>query len=444
MHTSTTPHTSTTSKSIPSRTLAGGVSNTSVSSIPDEYKPFDPPFRDNPFPAYARAREEQPVFYSQDIGMWIVTRYDDIARILKNPRGFSSTHNFDPAFPLAPEVIEVLNRGYPSLLILINSDPPDHTRYRQALSSVMTEKRMALMESSIQELTNKLIDAFFADGQADLVRQFNAYLPISVMGRMLGLPAEDIETAHRLCSSIIKLLWWNTSREERLACAHDIVALHHYLASQIESRRSESKDDMLTDLVNAKLHDNTSLSTSELVSLSTLLLFATTGIVVKFLGNAEWLLLSHPDQLQALKSDRSLMSGFVEESIRMEPSLRAVVRTAQESVEIGDVFIPAGSRLLLHLASANRDENHFANPDVFDIHRESSETGHKSKHKHLGLGHGVHYCAGAPLGRLICRTAIQNLLERLPNLRLKPDDSQEFEASLIYRGLQHLNIEWDT
>jgi cytochrome P450 len=436
-------HTSINPASIPFMTTAGEASKDSVSRVSEEYKPFDPPFRDNPFPTYARARKEQPVFYSQEIGMWIVTRYDDVAHILKKPHSFSSTHNFDPAFPLAPEVKEVLGRGYPTLLILINSDPPDHTRLRQVLSSVLTETRIAAMESSIQAITNQLIDTFFTQGKADLISQLNAYLPISVMGNMLGLPPEDLKTVHRMCRSIIKLLWWNTSLEERLACAHDVVALQHYLASQIERRRSDATADMLTDLVQAKLHDDTALTTSELVSLTTLLLFATTGIVVKFLGNAEWLLLSHPEQLQALKRDRSLMPGFVEESIRMEPSLRAIVRTAQESVEIGGVLIPAGDRLLLHLASANRDENHFANPDDFNIQRERSEPGQKSRHKHLGLGHGVHYCAGAPLGRLICGTAIQTLLERLPDLRLQSAGDQEFEASLIYRGLQHLHVEWN-
>lgn len=412
-------------------------------SIPNDYDPFNPPFRDNPFPFYGRAREELPIFYNRDISMWIVTRYDDVSYVLKNANIFSSRHNFDPASPFESEVIEVLSKGYPDLLVLINSDPPDHGRFRQALSSALTGKRIALMESTIEEISNTLIDTFIHDNNADLVSQFNTYLPISVMGKMLGFPPGEIKAVHRMCSSIVKLLWWNISLKCKLAHAHNVVSLHHYLASQIERRRTEPQDDMLTALVNVKFHGEPSISTSELVSLTTLLLFATTGIVVKFLGNAQMLLLNYPEQLSEIRENSDLMPDFVEESIRMEPSLRAIVRTAKEPVEVGDVLIPEGARLLLHLASANRDEKHFSDPDSFNIHREDSTSGRKAMHKHLGLGHGIHYCAGAPLGRLICRTAIRVLLERLPNLRLQFDEKHEFEASLIYRGLQHLNVEWD-
>jgi cytochrome P450 len=415
-----------------------------ANSIASEYCPFSAPFRDNPFPTYARARKDLPVFYSQELSMWIVTRYDDITQIMKDAYTFSSVHNFSPTQPFAPEVLEVLSKGYPNLLILINSDPPDHTRYRHVLSAVLTKKRIALMDTAIKDISNKLVDTFIGNGKTDLVGYFNTYLPISVMGKMMGFPAEEIQTIHRLCSSIIRLLWWDSSLENKLVHAHDVVSLHHYLAANIEKRRAVPTDDMLSDLIHSTADDNNPLTTSELVSLSSLLFFATAGIVVKFLGNAQLLLLSHPAQMEMLKEKEELMTGFVEESIRMEPSLRAVVRTTQEDIKIGEISIPAGSRLLLHLASANRDEAHFVDPDSFDIRRGSHNSDHPSHSNHVGLGHGIHYCAGAPLGKLICRSAIQTLLERLPNLRIKTNESLEFEASLVYRGLQHLNVEWDS
>jgi cytochrome P450 len=412
-----------------------------ITDIGSEFDPFSLPQRDNPYPFYSRARKEAPVFYSPELKLWVVTKYDDISEILKHPTHFSSLHNFDPVYPLSSEVFDVLNQGYPNILILINSDLPDHTRLHGLLGTVFNEARMDAMQLRIQEIANTLVDSFVHNGQADLVEQYTRFLPITMICDLLGLPSTDAKLLWRWCNSIIKLLWWEISPEENLACAHNIVALHHYLAAQIEERRALPQHDMLTDLLNAHLHAEKPLTTSEIVNLATLLLFATTSISAKFIANALMLLLSHPSQLQALRENPTLMANFVEESVRMEPSLRALIRTAKQDFQIHGVEIPAGARLLVILASANHDEAHFPDPDRFDIYRENLQHGHN--HKHLGFGHGIHYCAGAHLGRLLCRIVTQVLLQRLPNLRLQPDQILEFEPSVVYRGLKRLPVEWD-
>lgn len=402
-----------------------------------EYQPLIPPQRDNPYPIYARARKEAPVFYSPELNIWFVTRYDDISQVLKDPTRFSSVHNFDPAFPLPPEVLEVLKQGYPSIFTMVVSDPPDHTHLRGLLKQAFNPQKVTAMKSRIQEISNMLIDSFVKDGQADLVRQYTLLLPIAVMTEIIGLPFTDREIIRHWCEAIPRLLWEPLSLEQKLACAHNIVVLQHYLAAQIEERRVKPQHDMLSDLINLFRHEETLVATSEIVNLITTMLFAVYENPSKGIANTLMLMLSHPAQLQAIRENPNLSDNVLQESMRMESSIKGIFRTTNESVELGGVTIPAKARIQLMLASANRDEAHFTDPDLFDINRK-----HVAQ-KHLAFGSGIHYCVGTSLTRLLGQVTIQILLERLPNLRLQKDRDFEFTPNLFFRELKQLLVEWD-
>ncbi len=410
-------------------------------AVASEYNPFMCPHRDNPYPLYARAREETPVFYSSELNLWVVTRYEDISRILKDSAHFSSTVVLQPRPAFNHAVLEVLKGGYPNIFNMVNNDPPDHDRLRRLLSAVFNTKSLAKMELRIRKMSNTLVDTFVNDGRADLILQYFKLLPIIVISDLIGLPHTDIVRIQQWCDDIIELLWTPMPLDKKLACARNVVALQNYLANAVEERRAVPLDDMLTDLVNTSLDNEMSLATSEIVNLVTLLLFASNEMLNRFLGTTFMLLLSHPAQLQAVRDNLSLADKVVEEAIRMEPALKGLLRTTTQAVKIGEVTVPAKEILLLSLASANHDPTSFSDAEHFDIDRVN--LGHEHKHQHLGFGLGIHRCAGAPLAKLVGQIVIQVLLQRLPNLRLQADQTLEFEPSLQLRGLKHLLVEWN-
>ena len=415
--------------------------NTSIrqnTDIATEYNPFISPQLDNPYPVYARARKEAPIFYHEMLGLWIVTRYDDISRILKDPIRFSSAHKFDPAFPLPPIVLEILKQGYPKMFMLPTSDPPNHKRLRGLFNKGFSIQKVAAMELPIKEIANSLVDSFIHKSCVDLIAQYSRPLAMRVISDMIGLPLAEKDIIKQWCDAIPRLLWEQNSLEQQLVYAHNVVALQHYLSAHIEARRAVPQHDMLTDLINACLQGEVPLVTSEIVDLVITLLFATNVNMLKGVNNAVMVFLNHPTQLQDIRENLGLVDNALEEGMRLESAIQGLIRTARETVEIGGVTIPAGAKLQIMLASANHDETYFPNPELFDIHRQHLGN------KHFAFGVGMHSCIGIPLTRLLGRIMIQVLLQRLPNLRLKSNQTLEFKPNLIYREVKHLFVEWDT
>ena len=412
----------------------------SKNNVASEYNPFLLPHRDNPYPIYARARKESPVFLSEKFGLWMVTRYDDVSYVLKSPELFYSEHNFDPSVSLHPEVLEILRQGFPNIFTLATSDPPEHERLRSFLMAAFASEKTlkSRQQSHNLEIAHNLINNFEADGQADLVAQYTALFPLMMMSEMTGLPQEGIKNILQACDNIANLLWGQNPLETQLTFAHSIVDLQKYLTTHIEMRRSEPTHDILTDLINARLHGEPEcfLTTAEMVNMLTTMMFAIYENIPKGLANILMLLLKNPAQLQQLRDNPGLISNAIEEGIRIEPSIKGLIRTAKTDVELGGVVIPAEARMQVMMASANHDELQFSDPEIFDIHR-------KNLQKHLSFGSGIHRCIGIPLTKALGQIAISALLERLPNLRLKQDQGLEFEPNLIFRILKQLPVEWD-
>src|SRR5579883_710316 len=324
-----------------------------TTNIANEYNPFIPPQLDNPYPIYARARKEAPVFYSPMLNLWIVTRYDDVSHILKDPTHFYSAHNFDPASPLPSSVLEVVRKVYPNIFNLVVSDPPKHERLRGLLTQAFNlEKELRPRQQSRNwEIAHELVDTFVQDGRADLVQQFTLLLPSMMMSVMTGLPHEGIKTVLQTCDNIAKLLWEQNPLEKQLEYAHSIVALQEYLTAQFEERRTEPRHDILTDLIAARLHGEKPLEIPEAVNLITTMLFAIYENIPKGLSNTLMLLLRHPEYLQAIRENPTLADNAIEEAIRVEPSVQGLIRTTRQAVEVGGVTIPAESRLQIMLGS---------------------------------------------------------------------------------------------
>ncbi len=389
----------------------------------------------NPYPTFAQARRKCPVFHNPAVNLWGVARYDDVWTALKDPARFSSSMSSTPGTGPSPEMQQVMKEGYPEVSTLVTNDPPSHTRFRALVNKAFTPSKVAGREAHVREVANELVDAFVGDGEVDIVWRFAYPLPMRLIAEFLGVPREDMDMFKKWSDDSVARLSV-IPVERQIECARSIVEFQHYFAAKIEERRRDPRDDMLTELVNARLDGVAPLTVPELLSVLQQLLVAGNETTTNLIGNMLYLLLTHPDQWQAVKNDRSLAANAVEEALRMEPPVQGLFRTTTTDATLSGVDIPKGAHVQLLYASGNRDEFEFPDPDRFDVRRQNART-------HLAFGGGIHFCIGAPLARLEGRVALETLIERLPNLRLHPTREPKRPPHFFLRGFEHLHLQWD-
>ncbi len=396
----------------------------------DEIELFAPEFEADPYAAYAGLRESLPVcrVTARDgLYGWLVTRHDDARAALADPR-----LSKDPR--LAPADWREAGRGRPLEdraglgTHLLTTDPPDHTRLRRLVSAAFTPRRVEGLRGRVQEIADELVAAIEARGSADLIEDFAAPLPVTVIGEMLGVPVGDRADFRRWTDDVV------SSEPERGAARPAALAgLHGLITGLIDDRRAEPADDLLSALIAAGDEED-ALSGTELVAMVFLLLLAGHETTVGLIGNGVLALLAHPDQLALLRERPELTGAAVEEILRYDgPVEMATWRFAIEPVVIAGTTIPAGQPILISLASAGRDPVRYDEPDRLDLTREDT--------RHLAFGHGVHFCVGAALARLEGEIALATLLRRLPGLALAmPAGDLRRRRSLTMRGPAELPV----
>jgi cytochrome P450 len=402
------------------------------------FDPLAPEQRRDPYPVYAEARRRAPVFYAEAFGFWVVTRYDDVLAVLKDEETFSSVDALRSSpVELPPQVEAVLAEGWPDMPVIVDTDPPLHTAIRGLITRAFTPRRVAEMEGRIAAIATELLDGFAAHGRADVVERFAWPLPLRVMGVMLRLPEEDLERLHRWSNDWLRLYQPGGTLEEQLGWARNVVALQRYFMDALRERESSPRDDLIGALLAAAREIEPPLPLEVVLGVPFDLVIAGHVTVTRAIGNGLALLLSEPGRVGELRTRPELVPDAIEEILRLESPAQGLFRTTTRAVEIGGVTLPAGARVMVHYGSANRDEAHFADPDVYDPRRANVS-------KHLAFGKGIHFCIGAPLARLELRVALPLLLERLPNVRLALDREVEHEPIFFARGLSSLWLEWDT
>lgn len=398
---------------------------------------FSPEVQQDPYPFYALARAREPVFFCEDLGMWVATRHADAAAILRDTDRFSSRLTTASVKAPPPEVVAVMRRGFPRTGSIIHLDPPEHTAVRRMMNAAFTADRVEPMEAAVAALADELLRAFEADGQADLVARFCDPLPVMVIGGILGVPRSDTGKFNRWADDAARLLMSGSlPLEEWVNAAEGMVEMQHYLAELVTSRRHAPADDLLTMLTRAAIGPGGELDLTKAVGYATTFLFAGHKTTTDLLGNALILLLRHPDHLAALARDPSRAPAVVEETLRRDCPVPGTARVANADVQVGGVTIPEGARVLVLLGSANHDEAVFTDPSVFDPARPDGG-------EHLGFGRGVHFCLGAPLARLEARVGLSALARRLPNLRFSGDRPVRFSQLTMFRGPTSLDASWD-
>lgn len=375
-----------------------------VRSAFDPQMLFDHP---DPYPIFAGLRAASPVMRSEFMTRvaWVLTKYDDCLAVLKDAETFSSKSN--------AEVGKIMGRT------VIEMDGKEHTRHRALVQAVFVPKGLDGLEPVLVELIDELIDAFAHDPKVDLVAQFTEGFPVQVMAHMLGMPRADYPQFQRWA---IDLIGFSKDWPKGHAAS---AAVREYLLPIIADRRAHPTGDVISKLVTGTV-DGNGLTDEDVVSFLRLLIPAGAETTFRLIGNILFALLTERDRWERVRADRTLIPWAIEETLRWETSVLMVSRQTTRAVEIRGVEVPADALVSVVVASANRDEEHYANPDVWDLDRRADD--------HLAFGFGRHHCLGYHLARLEARVALNALLDRLPNLRLDPAADPPTITGLAFRS----------
>ena len=401
-----------------------------------EHSPLTSPMLDDPRPFYARARREEPVFWSESLGVWVVTRYADVCAVAKDAARFSSADSFTPqpsTVPPPPELLAELVKGFPLLPSLVTSDPPHHTHSRALVTRALSLRRLAAFEPILREIAEGLVDRFAAHGRVELVEAFAIALPGNFIIDLLGLPREDLAQVNRWVNDSTEIFVMRKPAAQLVDHARGFVAYQHYLAAAIEERRARPRDDALSDIVIGADALDRPFEMPELVNMLLQLIFAGYETTAGLIAAAALEMARDPELFSAARNDPALIPPIIEEVLRTASPIHAMYRSANEDVELGGARIRKGDRVQVTYVSANHDERRFEEPLRFDIHRTTP---------HVAFGHGIHFCIGAPLARLEGRIALEVLTQRLPNLRLVPDQKLSYFSSDTARRLESLELTW--
>jgi cytochrome P450 len=408
-------------------------------TVSDEFIPYDPveQFQDaagdvrDPYPDLAEQREKNPVLLvdmREMMGlpadaeipagppMYSVFTHEHVHRVLSDNEVFSSTGYADIMGALMGHTI-------------LEMDAPEHPRQRALVAKAFRTRMLERWSDTLLKSTiNELLDAVAADGKADLVRALTFPFPVRVIARILGLPESDWPKFQRWSIELISV---SVNWDRAFAAS---ASLKEYFTGIVAQKRENPGDDLISELVTAEI-DGHVLDDEEIFAFLRLLLPAGAETTYRSSGNLLYGLLTHTDQLDAVRNDRSLIPQAIEEGLRWEPPLLFIMRTAKTDVQLGDVLVPAGSGIGVALGAANRDPVRHPDPDTFNIFRDPKQ--------HVAFGAGPHLCLGQHLARLETRIALDCVFDRLPNLRLDPDGDDPHIHGLTFRSPTSLPVLFD-
>ncbi|WP_457982312.1 cytochrome P450 family protein [Bacillus paralicheniformis] len=402
-----------------------------VSTILSEKELSSAAFKHNAYDFYKNTRGSRSVYPVSmgDLGEgWLITRYDDAVRILKDARMKKNYENVFTEEEL--ENFSALGNEEPLSKHMLNLDPPDHGRLRSLVQKAFTPRMILQLEGRIQQIADSLLDEAEPNHSMNLVDDYAFPLPIIVISEMLGIPVEDRQKFRVWSQAIIDFSDTPESLEEY---KHKIGEFAEYLEYLVRKKREEPAEDLVSSLIQAE-SEGMRLSIEELYSTIMLLIVAGHETTVNLITNMTFALLNHPDQLEKLRQNPDLIDSAIEEALRFySPVELTTLRWAAEPFTLHGQEIKRKDVIIVSLASANRDDTVFPNADRFDIERKDN--------RHLAFGHGSHFCLGAPLARLEAKIAIQTLLRRFEHIEIKGEREQiKWKGNFLMRALEELPL----
>ena len=386
------------------------------------YDPYDVDINADPYPVYERLREEAPIYHNDRYDFWALSRHEDVQKALTNWQTFSNTRS---------DILDIIKAGVelPPGVILFE-DPPLHSMHRGLMSRVFTPRRMAALEDQVRQFCVRCLDPLIGSGGFDIIAELASVMPMRVIGMLLGIPEQDQTAVRDKTDATLR-----TQPGKPMNVKQEEVANGELFEDYIDWRAEHPSDDLMTQLLNATFEDENgetrTLTRQEVLTYTAVVAGAGNETTGRLIGWLAKVLAEHPDQRRAVLEDRALIPNVVEETLRYEPTGHATARYVTEDVDYYGTTVPAGSPILLILASANRDPRRFGNPDLYDIGRPDLQ--------HLTFGYGLHFCLGANLARLEGRVALDELLNRFPEWDVD-DENIEMAPTSTMRGWERLPL----
>ena len=390
----------------------------------------------DPFPVYAELRREEPVMFDENIGYFVISRYDDIKAVFGDWEHFSSENAQAPVRPAGEPAKKVMaDGGFTAYSGLSARVPPEHTRIRDVATKAFTPRRYKVLEPLIRENVDRLIEQMLAEGApADIVAKIAWDVPTITILTLLGVSVDMIPQVKDWAGSRAAMTWGDLTDDEQVPHAHNLVEYWNFCQKLVADAKLHPKDDLVGDMVRLQA-DGNEINDHEIASFLYSLLFAGHETTTTLISNALRVLLGHPDQWRELGSNPAAIPAAIDEVLRFSPSIVAWRRKALADSEIGGVAIPKGSNVLLVMGSANRDETVFDEPELFDIAR-------KNARNHLSFGFGIHYCLGNLLAKLQVRVVLEEMTAKVPDLRIVANQHVEFGDNLSFRAPTAVAVTW--
>ncbi|MBE1532935.1 cytochrome P450 [Actinomadura algeriensis] len=396
------------------------------------YDPWSPEFVGNPYPAFERLREEQPVFFHEPTEQWVISRYEDVDALLRDRRlGRSYLHvasheefGREPDAEFLRPFWDLVRAG------MLDVEPPTHTRLRRLVSKAFTARMVEGLRPTIRRLAGELADGFAARGGGDLLAEIAEPLPVNVIAEMLGVPAEDRPLLRPWSADICGMYELNPPEETQRTAVRAAVEFSDYLRELSRSRRDAPRDDLISALARVA-DEGDRLTEDELIGTCVLLLNAGHEATVNATGNGWWSLFRNPAELERLRADPALLPTAVEELLRHDTPAPMFERWVLEDITVAGCAIPRGAEVALLFASANRDPAVFPDPNRLDLSRDPNP--------HITFGLGIHYCLGAPLARIELAESYSALMRAAPEMRLAAEP--KWKPGFVLRGLEALYVE---
>jgi cytochrome P450 len=405
---------------------------TVAADTPLVFDPYDYEFHEDPYPLYARLRAEAPVLHVEDDDLWVVSRHADVRSVLRDDETFSNRMGVSlDASAWTPDAHKVM-----SFLAL---DGDEQTRLRKLVSAAFTPRRVRELEPQIQRLTDRHLGRAMSlnaeHGEVDWITEFAGRLPMDVISELMGVPESDRDEVRRLADLVVHRE--DGVRDVPLAGMEAAIELNEYYADMVEQRRRTPSDDLTSALTTAE-NEGDRLADQEIIAFLFLMVVAGNETTTKLLGNALFHLAGRPDQqtevFAAPEDSQGLLESWIEETLRYDNSSQMLARHVVADVELHGRTVPAGSKLLVLLGSANRDEDVFTDPAAYDIHRSKDELS-----RSLSFGTGRHFCLGAHLARLEARVVLTELVRRVDQYEVHGDRASRVHSTSV-RGFAHLPV----
>ena len=404
-----------------------------------ELKLFDKEILECPYHHNQELRDNAPVYQDADTGIFLVSKYElvkEAARkkdIFSNEFGLNSESNTHPPAVMAAMKRQA-NMGKGTLLTI---DDPEHKKYRALVKDFFIPEKIAAYEEWILDFANKQIEKFADQGKCEFIESFARPLPLSVILHVLGIPLERFDDCFKWTVDSVTALSGVADEAGLISAAHGVADGHAFFTEEIKARRKNPKEDLLTVIATARYEDERELTIEECISFCLQFLVAGNETTTATLAEGMRQICQHKDQQDILKNDRSLITNFVDESLRLATPTSNMWRIAKEDTELGGVSIPAGSQMLLKYFSSNHDEEIFEEPLKFDVTRENARS-------HIAFGFGIHVCIGQLLSKQEMKNGWEMLFNKLENFSLDTDpENLKYMPNILLRGLEELPITYD-